>query len=121
MSYFTQDNTFVDAEDVSLHPSATRTASGTGSVVYETGPRRTLSLLFAVTAASGDTPTLDVTVQTSHDGTTFRTLGTFTQATGVTSERKGFGGADRFVRVVWTAAAAAGSPSFTFAVTGEAV
>lgn len=29
--------------------------------------------------------------------------------------------ADRFVRVVWTAAAAAGSPSFTFAVTGEAV
>ncbi len=33
MSYFTQDNTFVDAEDVSLHPSATRTASGTGSVV----------------------------------------------------------------------------------------
>lgn len=30
MSYFTQDNTFVDAEDVSLHPSATRTAP-TGS------------------------------------------------------------------------------------------
>jgi hypothetical protein len=77
----------------------------------------TARLLLAVTAASGTTPTLDVVIQTSHDGTTWRTAHTFTQATATGTQRASFP-VDRFVRATWTVGGT--TPSFTFAVTGEA-
>lgn len=117
MGYFKQNGEFADTESVSLHPSAARTATSTGSSI-ELGDRGTLRLLLDVTAASGTTPTLDVTVQTSHDGSTWRSLGTFTQATAISSERKSFSGCDRFVRVSYTIGGT--TPSFTFSVSGEA-
>ena len=99
-------------------PSAARTATGNGGA-FALGDRNQLRLTLAVTAASGTAPTLDVTVQHSPDGSTWSTLGTFAQKTGVASERKIFSGCDRFLRCIWTIAGS--SPSFTFSVTGEAV
>lgn len=116
--YSTSDGTFVDSRSINLHPSAARTATGTGSVSEETAHRRNLALVLAITAASGTTPTLDVTVQTSRDGSTWYTAGTFTQATTTGTERKVFA-LDRYVRVIWTIGGT--TPSFTWSAAGELV
>jgi hypothetical protein len=116
--YKTSDGRFVDSRDVTLHASAARTATGTGTVSEETGHRRTLALVLAITAATGTTPTLDVTVQTSRDGSTWYTAGTFTQATATGTQRKVFA-LDRYVRVIWTIGGT--TPSFTFSASGELV
>lgn len=96
--------------------SATLTATREGETVDLM--RAGLALTLAVTAASGTNPTLDVALQTSHDGATWTTVASFARATGATSERKRFAGLDRYVRVVSTLGGTA--PSFTFSVTGEA-
>ena len=68
-----------------------------------------------VTAASGTTPTLDVKLQDSVDGTNWNDLFLFTQATATTREVKNHSTIfARFVRVVWTVAGT--TPSFTFNV-----
>jgi len=95
---------------------ATLTATRTGETVDLM--RAGLALTLDVTAASGTTPTLDVAVQTSHDGATWTTVASFARATGVGSERKRFSGLDRYVRAVATLGGT--TPSFTFSVTGEA-
>jgi hypothetical protein len=83
--------------------SASTTNGGVGSI--------------SVTAASGTSPTLDVIVQHSSDGSTWSTLGTFTQATGTTSEAITVASGttvNRYVRA--TATIGGTTPSFTFAV-----
>jgi hypothetical protein len=109
--------------DVTLFASAARTATANGTAVA-LGDLGTLRLFLDVTAASGTTPTLDVTVETSYDGSTgWRAISAsgsaFTQATGVTSQRRSFVGCDRYVRAVATIGGT--SPSFTFSLSGEAV
>lgn len=72
-----------------LHASAARTATGTGSAVcgFERYEKFTAQLV--VSAASGTTPTLDVVIQHSIDGgTTWFTLMTFTQKTTTGNELK---------------------------------
>jgi hypothetical protein len=108
----------VFGDAVSLSPSSTRTASGSGSA-YVMGQTSTLRLTLAVTAASGTTPSLTVTVEHSPDGTTWAAHSAFTAATATTTQRKTFGGVDRFARVSW--AITGTTPSFTFDVSGEAV
>ncbi len=115
MSYQKANGGFADTEDCNLHPSATRTATVTTSAI-ELGDKGTARLVLDVTAASGTTPTLDVTIQTSRDRSTWYTAGTFAQKTGTGTERKGFV-VDRHVRAVCTIGGT--TPSFTFAVTGE--
>ena len=117
--YTTSDGHFVDSRDITLHPSAARTASGNGSVVEETAHRRTLALILAITAVSGTNPTLDVTVQTSRDGSTWYTAGPFTQATATGTQRKVFA-LDRYVRLAWTIGGT-DTPTFTFSASGELV
>lgn len=96
--------------------SAARTTSGdSGSV----GEARTdgLSLLVDVTAASGTTPTLDLVVDWSHDGTNWfvaQPADSFTQITAATKAVKRFDVKAKFYRVRWTIAGT--TPSFTFAV-----
>lgn len=119
MGYKMGNGRWADTDDLTLHASAARTATGNGDSI-ELGDVGVLRLLLDVTANAGTDETLDVAVETSYDATTWRQLGTFTQATGVTSERKSFSGADRYVRVVYTIGGT-GSPSFTFAISGEAV
>jgi hypothetical protein len=63
-----------------LHPSAARTVSGTGPALDRGGLGRFLVQL-NVTAASGTTPTLDVYLQTSVDGTNWHDVGHFAQVT----------------------------------------
>lgn len=109
------------SQDVTTHVSTAETATGNDTAV-ELGDVATVRLVLAVTAASGTTPTLDVTVETSMDnGVTdaWRSLGTFAQKTAAGSERKSFGGCDRWVR---TRRVVAGTtPSFTYTVSGEGV
>lgn len=105
-------------DQISLAASAARTTTGQATGIQNIA-YTTFRLLLDVTAASGTTPTLDVTLQTSSDNATWATVGTFAQKTAVSSERKAFSGLDRFVRVIWTIAGT--TPSFTFSVNGEAI
>jgi hypothetical protein len=107
-----------DVDDVTLAASAARTANGAGAAV-DVGTATAASLVLAVTASGGTTPTLDVTIQTRHDaGDAWRTVGTFAQKTAAGSERKSFGPLDNEVRASW--AIAGTTPTFTFSVAGEA-
>lgn len=118
MPSFGADNKPIHGRQLVLAPSAARTTSGNGdSQSAET--EDSLRLTLDVTAASGGTPSLTVTVQNSVDGTTWVTHSAFTAKTGTGTERKVFAGIDRFVRVIW--AITGTTPSFTFSVAGEAV
>lgn len=113
-----QDGRTAEVYDAPLIGSAARTASGTGDP-YEMGDLDTLRLTLAVTAASGTTPTLDVVIETSADGVTWRTLFSFGQKTTTGSDRQSFSNADRQVRARW--AIGGTTPSFTMSLTGEAL
>ena len=98
--------------------TATATADGSG---HDRGAANTSSggnvCHLHVTAASGTTPTLDVTVEmdTNSGFSTPTTLATFTQATTTTSERiENTTSTERYVRVSYTIGGT--TPSFTFAV-----
>ena len=108
----------VHGEAVTLVPSAARTTAGTGGTVV-TGERDTLRLTLDVTAASGGTPSMTVTLEHSSDSTTWVAHSSFAAVTGAGTTRKVFGGIDRYVRATW--AITGTTPSFTFALTGELV
>lgn len=100
--------------------SAARTAStNSDDITVAIGAR--LGVFLDVTAASGVSPTLDVVVKAKDPASgKYFTIGTFTQATGVTSEALWIGGGadvefttDTF-RVETTIAGT--TPSFTFSV-----
>lgn len=95
--------------------SAARTASGDSGPLSGYGPAQTLRAQLNVTAASGTSPTLDVVIEDTLDGTNWNAVGTFAQkiATGreVINVTTPF--ADR-LRVRWTIGGT--GPSFTFAV-----
>lgn len=118
MPSFGANNRELVGESVVLAPSSARTAAGSGPAV-DTGERSTLRLTLNVTAASGTSPSLTVTIEHSGDGSTWRPHSSFAAATAVTTERKTFGGIDRYVRATW--AVAGTTPSFTFSVSGEVV
>jgi hypothetical protein len=118
MGYNRQDGQWADTEELSLHASAARTASGNGDAV-ESGDRGTLRLLLDVTDVSGTAPSLLVILETSLDGVTWREFGAFSALSAIGSQRRSFFGADRFVRARW--ALGGTTPSFTFGISGEAV
>jgi hypothetical protein len=116
VSYGKSDGTYVYSEGLggAVVASAARTASGNGSSI-ETGDRTEVrGLVLDVTAASGTTPTLDVSIQTSDDNTNWRTLKSFGQKTAISNEHLSSGGLDRYMRFSW--AIAGTTPSFTFSV-----
>lgn len=95
--------------------SAARTATGNSGVLPNYGAANTLRCQLDVTAASGTTPTLNVIVEDTLDGTTFNTVGTFAQKTAAGREVINITApfSDR-LRVTWTIAGT--TPSFTFSV-----
>lgn len=106
-------------QSVLVHPSAARTANGNGQAILDSDRGDTLSLLVAVTAASGTTPTLDLAVEWSHDGSTWapaETPDAFTQITATGSKVKTFTVKAPHYRVVWVIGGT--TPSFTFSVRG---
>jgi hypothetical protein len=98
-----------------LVPSAARTTTGNSGVIDGYGPATALRVQLNVTAASGTSPTLNVVVEDSLDGTNFNTIGTFAQKTAVSREVINITTpfADR-LRVAWTIGGT--TPSFTFTV-----
>lgn len=101
-----------------LAASAARTSSGEGASV-DLGVDTTLLLDLTVTATSGTTPSLLVTLETSAEGSVWRTLGQFASKTATGRERLRFPGADRYVRARWTLGGT--TPSFTFSVAGSSL
>lgn len=94
--------------------SAARTTTGNGTA-FDTADIDSITGAVAVTASSGTTPTLDVTLQTSADGTVFYSVGSFTQKTTTTAaETKVFTGLGSTSRWAWTIAGT--TPSFTFSI-----
>lgn len=118
MGYTDSQGRWVHEDVLTLSGSSAKTTTGNGTAVL-LGERRGLSVLLDVTAVSGTTPSATVLVETSNDATTWRTIATFTSATGVTAQRLGVGGADRYVRASWTVAGT--TPSLTFSVAGVGV
>ena len=118
--YSTRSGRFANLLGTTLFAAGTVLTATTTSNSIELGDRGTARITLAVTAAAGTNPTLDVQLQTSPDGSTWTNLGSaFTQATGVTSQRKIFTGLDRFIQAVATIGGT-GGPSFTFSLDGEA-
>lgn len=66
------------------------------------------------TARSGTNPTLDVTVETTTDGTNYHTVATFTQMTATGAEARTVGPLGSSTRIRW--AIGGTTPSFTFSV-----
>lgn len=95
--------------------SAARTTSSDSGVLTGWGQPSGLRLQLNVTASSGTTPTLDVVVEDTLDGTNYNVIGTFAQkvATGREVINVSTLFADR-LRVRWTVGGT--TPSFTFAV-----
>ena len=101
-----------------LLASGVRTVSGEGASL-DLGNTRELIVTLDVSAASGTSPTLDVKLQHSPDGSIWSDLGTaFAQKTGVAREVKVFTQYHRYVKVVYTIAGT--TPSFTFSVEATA-
>lgn len=99
-----------------LHTLGAETATGNSSSM-NVGDANECIVFLHVSAVSGTTPTLDVSIQTSEDGTTWHDHndGTFTQTTAVrTAATKRLLGLGRFIRARWVIAGT--SPSFTFYV-----
>lgn len=98
-----------------LVQSAARTTSGSSAASTGYAASTTLRAQLNVTAAAGTSPTLNVLVEDSLDGSNWNTIGTFAQKTAAGREvinvTTPF--ADR-VRISWTVAGT--SPSFTFDV-----
>lgn len=98
--------------------SAARTTTAESAAINTNQPAGRLNLLADVTAASGTTPTLDLSVQWSHDaGTTWAdadAADSFTQLTAAAVKVKQFNVKAPTYRVKWTIAGA--TPSFTFSI-----
>lgn len=94
--------------------SAARTTTGNGTA-FDTSSVDNINSTLVITAASGTTPTLDLVLQTTADGTNYYTAGTFAQQTTTqTGLARVFGDLGDFSRWQWTIAGT--TPSFTFRV-----
>jgi len=103
-------------EGVILLPLAAVTATDYGGAQDNSASSASGGVAYLhVTAASGTSPTLDVKVKDSADNATYADLITFTQATGVTAERKTVSGTvDQYLKIRYTIGGT--DPSFTIAV-----
>lgn len=93
--------------------SAARTTTADGTA-FDTANVDEITGTLAITAASGTSPTLDVILQTTADGTNFYTVGSFAQKTAAATEAKVFTGLGSLSRWRWTIAGT--TPSFTFSI-----
>lgn len=100
-------------ESNEIVPSAARTTDGNSGLFGV--DERDLHVFVDVTAVSGTSPTLDLEIEWSHDGSTFggaETPDTLAQITAVTAVVKSFPVKAPSYRLKWTVGGSA--PSFTF-------
>ena len=76
----------IPASTVTLLAMGGRSSTVTGTAVKGLSAARLLVMQLNVTSVSGTSPTLDVVVQDTVDGTNWNTIATFAQATAVTRE-----------------------------------
>ncbi len=95
-----------------FHDAAALTATGNSSAL---DVKKTaidgITVELAVTAASGTTPTLDVTIQESDDNSTWRNVSTFPQITGTGRWFRRVASGSRYLRAARTVGGT--TPSFT--------
>lgn len=122
MGFVTGQYSSTKGYDETLLASTALTATGTTSAM-DVGGAGTLRAQVQVSAVSGTTPSLTVTVQTSHDaGATdaWRTAGAaFSAITSVANSPWQCFVVDRYVRLSYTVSGT--TPSLTTTVVGEAV
>lgn len=97
--------------------SAARTASGTSGPITTPGTAADVLLMVHCTAAAGDTPTLDVSLEESADNSNWTAVGSSgaTQLTAAGNRVASARVAKNYVRVAYTIGGT--TPSFTFSVT----
>ena len=84
--------------------NATVTVSGTGAAVSAIDNWEGFQAVLVASSVTGTSPTFDVVLEHSHDGTTWFNLTTFTQVTAATSELKAItGDVMKFIRYDLTA------------------
>lgn len=122
MPFTTSQNQVSRGGDVTVLASGALTTTGTSAAIDVNGAG-TLRAQVQVSAVSGTTPSVTVTIQTSHDaGSTdaWRTAGAaFTAITAAGNSPWQSFAVDRYVRVSYTVSGT--TPSLTTAVVGEAV
>lgn len=104
-----------------LAASATRTTSGVSGAIRISDSSR-VAVQVNVTASSGTTPTLDLTLEWSNNAGTFAPgdpADAFTTITGNGNKVKSFAVQGEYVRLAW--AVAGTTPSFTFNATAYGV
>ena len=110
------DNQYEQPVGNNAVPSAARTTSGNSAALRVYGDKA--NFLLDVTTVSGTTPSMTLTVEWSHDGTTWFPAATpDTLGAAITANTKRVHTVDikgRFCRVVWTISGT--TPSFTFAI-----
>jgi hypothetical protein len=103
----------MDNTNINVLPLQARTANGNTSTI-QAGGAELIRCQLDVTAVSGTTPTLSVTVEDTLDGVNFNTIAAFAQKTAAGREVVNITGAfSESVRVRWVVGGT--SPSFTFA------
>lgn len=122
MSFTTAQDQLSPGRDVTVLASGAVTATGQSTGI-DVGGAATLRAQVQVTAVSGTTPSITVTIQTSHDnGSTdaWRTAGAaYTALTAVGNSPYQCFVVDRYVRVSYVVSGT--TPSLTVDVVGEAV
>jgi len=76
-----------------------------------------MTMTVTASAVTGTSPTADVIVEHSHDGSTWATLGSMTQLTAAGTETKTFGPCRRYIRGKSTIGGT--SPVFAFTLSGD--
>lgn len=122
MPFTTAQDAVSRGSDVTVLASGTVTTTGQSAGV-DVGGAGTLRAQVQVSAASGTSPTLGVTIQTSHDNgasDAWRSASAaYTNLTSVSNSPYQSFVVDRYVRVSYVVGGT--TPSFTFTVVGEAV
>jgi hypothetical protein len=111
---------------LTLHASAVQATSGQSATfdllatafAADGLRRRIAELLLEVTAASGTAPTLNVTIETSPNPTSWQPVLAFKSFTDVGFQRLKFGPLERYLRAKWVIGGT--TPSFTLQITGDA-
>ena len=98
--------------------SAARTSTVTLAAFNVEGAREIIGKL-DITAASGTTPTLDVSLETTTDGTNWYTVGAIAQKTGVSNEERAFS-SNLGIQCRWKFTIGGTTPSFTASITARA-
>jgi len=114
-TFRTAANRAVTTREVTLAASAARTTTDNGATIDHEGDL-VGQFELDVTASTG-TPTLNVTIQgLTYDGGEWFTIGTFTQATGITNQTIAVPLAGQKMRARWVIGG--GTPNITFSVVG---